>query len=438
MEAGEKFILCLIIFFFYLIPYVLDYGFDFNNGLNFLVAAGSIFSLGSLCEGSDYNDGVHNKTNCFRPKDVEENRLVWGIFSMLLTIMPGIAFALIRIFQFLNSQDQDGTKNKSALKLLVECLGLVALYPLYVVYVHLRSCYRVLTNGEPELSMLLNFGALEVVLESGPQVVLQLHTSITGFCPSVIQIFTMISSLLIIGKVAIEFHIGGDVFSMGFVEKNKKLLKLLPLFVTCIIFRYSDFLNICRFLLISRLGTLTILTTHLYWWIILPCFVSSVVVTVLASKNEYKLLSAIIAGPVNLFVLGTGMDLEQGFDRQWITKNRTNKDMHNQNQFYKQSTIFILIWNTLLLAGFLVAWTFVSYCDTRPIQHLSHTFEHWREKIFMREEIRSYGLYVVVGVIIFFGFLNALFLFIDTGEELDNVQCESSKRITSRQNTTVC
>ena len=234
MGPVEKFILCLVIFFCYLIPYVLDYGFGYHNGLNFLLAVGNIVS----CDGDDYNHDLHNHTGCFMPEDVEANRLAWGIYSLLLTIMPGIAFAFIRIFQFLHSQEQDATKNRSALKLLVECLGLVTLYPLYVVYVHLRSCYRVLTNVDPELSMLLNFGALEVVLESGPQVILQLHTAITGFCPPLIQICTMLSSLLIIGKVAVEFHIGGDVFRMGFFEKNIKLLKLLPLFVTCIIFRY--------------------------------------------------------------------------------------------------------------------------------------------------------------------------------------------------------
>ena len=86
--------------------------------------------------------------------------------------------------------------------------------------------------------MLLNFGALEVALESGPQLILQLHTIITGFCPPLIQILSLMSSLFIICKVSVEFHIGEKVFRMKFMEKNIKLLKLLPLFLTCIIFRY--------------------------------------------------------------------------------------------------------------------------------------------------------------------------------------------------------
>ena len=157
----------------------------------------------------------------------------------------------------------------------------------------------------------------------------------------------------------------------------------------------------------------------------------------LASKNKYKLLSAIIAGPVNLFVMGTGMDLECGFDRQWINKDKGKKDMYNKNQFYKHSTIFILIWNTLLLIGFLAAWTVFTNCDKIDVEDLPHIFQHWREKIFMRNEIRSFGLYVVVGVILFAGFLNALFLFVDTRDELDNVEPEASRRINSTQHTRV-
>ena len=38
----------------------------------------------------------------------------------------------------------------------------------------------------------------------------------------------------------------------------------------------------------------------------------------------------------------------------------------------------------------------------------------------MREEIRGFGIYAVSGVVVFAGFLNALFLFIDTNEALDN------------------
>ena len=38
----------------------------------------------------------------------------------------------------------------------------------------------------------------------------------------------------------------------------------------------------------------------------------------------------------------------------------------------------------------------------------------------MREEIRGFGIYAVSGVVVFARFLNALFLFIDTNEELDN------------------
>lgn len=216
---------------FYLIPYGLDYNLDFYNGVNFIMGASSTFAQWSFC-GDDYNPLTEG---CFGPERVNEKKLTWGVFSILLTFMPGIAFAFIKIFQYLNPQEN--SEQTSPAKLGLVCIASIFFFPLYVAFVHLQSCYGVYSGGA-ELSMLLNFGALEVVLESGPQLILQLHTIITGFCPPLIQILSLMSSLFIICKVSVEFHIGEKVFRMKFMEKNIKLLKLLPLFLTCIIFRY--------------------------------------------------------------------------------------------------------------------------------------------------------------------------------------------------------
>jgi len=42
----------------------------------------------------------------------------------------------------------------------------------------------------------------------------------------------------------------------------------------------------------------------------------------------------------------------------------------------------------------------------------------WRQKVFMREGIRGYGLYAVVGGIIFTGFLNLIFVLVNPDVEL--------------------
>ena len=114
---------------------------------------------------------------------------------------------------------------------------------------------------------------------------------------------------------------------------------------------------------------------------------SSVVVTVLAKKNNYNQMSAIIAGPVNLFVMGTGMDLEQGFENGRLT-TRSCKEKSNQNQFYKESTLFIFIWNILLLSGFLVAWNYVSDCDI-PLAQNVFQIKDWRGKVFLWDDIKE-------------------------------------------------
>ena len=86
---------------FYLIPYGLDYNLDFYNGVNFIMGASSTFAQWSFC-GDDYNPLTEG---CFGPERVDEKKLTWGVFSILLTFMPGIAFAFIKIFQYLNPQE---------------------------------------------------------------------------------------------------------------------------------------------------------------------------------------------------------------------------------------------------------------------------------------------------------------------------------------------
>ena len=89
-------------------------------------------------------------------------------------------------------------------------------------------------------------------------------------------------------------------------------------------------------------------------------------------------------------------------------------------KFYRKSTVFMFFWNTLLLSGFLVAWTFVADCETSKDFIKMNTFyqAEWRQKVFMREDIRGFGLYTVAGGIIFSGILNLLFLFINPDKEL--------------------
>ena len=77
------------------------------------------------------------------------------------------------------------------------------------------------------------------------------------------------------------------------------------------------------------------MVTHINWWVIIPCLVSSVVVTVLAHNHKYGQLSAVSAGPINLFIMGTGINLKQCSGGCWITNTNTKE---NQIKFYKLSS----------------------------------------------------------------------------------------------------
>jgi len=395
---------------------MVDYFFDLFNGINFIL--GTSLVLVTICDANYTRNYEHG--GCFGPEIVEENRITWAIFSILLTFLPGIVFALVRVFLFLQEDnpgenDETQTSGKGTVTTLaMECLGSIILYPFYVAYKHLYSCWMIMKPETEQhnwqLDMLLNFGILEVVLEAGPQVILQLHTMITGFCPTLLQVLSILSSLFFIVKTGAEFHIGGEVFIMGFRERTARVLKLLFLFLTCIIF---------------RLGTLTILVTHVNWWVLVPCLLSSIWVAILAKSCKFGLLPAISTGPINLFIMGSGINLDA--KRCWQTK-ATKENLKN---FYRKSTLFMFIWNTVFLCGFLAAWSFVADCETNKESIKMNIFyqAEWRQKVFMRDEIRDFGLYIVTGGIIFAGFLNLIFLLINLESELygqDSVQEEPS------------
>jgi len=406
-------LICKIVMW-YLIPYTVDYFLDFFNGYNFIM--GTSLVLIQFCET---NYTIQDKYDCFGPEFKAENRITWGIFSIFLTFLPGIAFAFVRVFLFLqeepgnlseesnkkrqNDEKQSPQSSKETIaSLAMQCLGSIIGYPFYVAFKHLNSCWLIISGEEKDklqLDILLNFGILEVVLEAGPQVILQLHTIFTGFCPTLLQVLSIISSLFFIIKTGAEFHIGSEVFHMGFRRRSAKVMKLLFLFLTCIIF---------------RMGTLALLVTHINWWVVVPCLTSSIWVAILAKSCGLCLLPAISTGPINLFIMGCGINL----DRNKCWKPEAKEE--NMKKFYRKSTVFMFFWNTLLLSGFLVAWTFVADCETSKDFIKMNTFyqAEWRQKVFMREEIRGFGLYTVAGGIIFSGILNLLFLFINPDKEL--------------------
>ena len=222
---------------------MVDYFLDFFNGYNFIL--GTSLVLVNIC---DTNYTRNYEYDCYGPEIVEGNRINWAIFSIFLTFLPGITFALVRVLLFLQEEsprenEETQTSNKGTVTTLaMECLGSIILYPFYVGYKHLYSCWMIMKpeteRDKWQLDMLLNFGILEVVLEAGPQVILQLHTMITGFCPTLLQVLSILSSLFFIVKTGAEFHIGSAVFVMGFRKRSAKVFKLLFLFLTCIIFRY--------------------------------------------------------------------------------------------------------------------------------------------------------------------------------------------------------
>ena len=123
-------LICKIVMW-YLIPYTVDYFLDFFNGYNFIM--GTSLVLIQFCET---NYTIQDKYDCFGPEFKAENRITWGIFSIFLTFLPGIAFAFVRVFLFL--QEEPGNPSESSKEtiasLAMQCLGSIIGYPFYVAF----------------------------------------------------------------------------------------------------------------------------------------------------------------------------------------------------------------------------------------------------------------------------------------------------------------
>lgn len=224
------------------------------------------------------------------------------------------------------------------------------------------------------------------------------------------------------GKVAIELHIGVHQFvNFGLCEKNLKVFKLLPLFITCLIF---------------RTGVLLIISTHLNWWTTIPVSTALVMVMLLASQHGQQPVESLLAGLVNVFIISPGIklaDLDELHYREEVWK------VSQMKKFYKKSSYFIFFFYTGLMGLFLTFY----YLERNGRIWLEWlNMSYWGRKVFNESSFEKYGgLYLFSSIIIFTGFLNILIIHVDVGEELLDIDTPTprssfviSGRITPAEN----
>ena len=200
-----------------------------------------------------------------------------------------------------------------------------------------------------------------------------------------------------------------------------KVFKLLPLFITCLIF---------------RTGVLLILSTHLNWWTIMPVSMALVMVMLLASQHGQQPVESLLAGLVNVFIISPGIklsDLDELHYKEEVWK------VSQMRKFYKKSSYFIFIF----YAGLLSLFLFLYYLERNgQIQSEWFNMPYWGRKVFNETSFEEYGgLYTCSSLIIVTGFLNILLIHVDAGEELLDIDTPTprssfmvSRKITPTEN----
>ena len=96
----------------------------------------------------------------------------WGIMTICTTFIPGFAYGLGNILCYVTRTDTylyDDLSETSALNVGLKSLFLMLLFPVYVTWLMVRTCFH---QDETHFQRLLAVILLEAFLESAPQVLI--------------------------------------------------------------------------------------------------------------------------------------------------------------------------------------------------------------------------------------------------------------------------
>ena len=173
---------------FYLSLYHLDSVSDWLNGLgmigvdlprldNLLEMFLSNNFLNSSVKIPEIDRDVHKDMNIsttnirsFRWVSTHEQDQIWGAMTIATTFIPGFVYGIGNILCYVTRTDTylfDDLSYSSALNVLWKSLFLFLLFPAYVTWLMVRTCFH---QDEKNFQRLLSVILLEAYLESAPQV----------------------------------------------------------------------------------------------------------------------------------------------------------------------------------------------------------------------------------------------------------------------------
>ena len=173
---------------FYLSLYHLDSVSDWLNGLgmigvdlpkldnllemflssNFLNSTVKIPEINKVVP-KDLNVSAVN-TPVFRWVAIHEQDQLWGVMTIATTFIPGLVYGIGNILCYVTRTETylyDDLSYSSALNVLWKSLLLALLFPMYVTWLMVRTCFH---QDESNFQRLLAVILLEAYLESAPQV----------------------------------------------------------------------------------------------------------------------------------------------------------------------------------------------------------------------------------------------------------------------------
>ena len=130
-------------------------------------------SLPQHYELDPMKDGFKNQS--FRWVSAHEKDQIWGTMTILTTFVPGLAYGLGNILCYVTKTDTylyDDLSYTSAPNVAWKSLLLILLFPAYVTWLMIRTCFH---QDEINFQRLLAIILLEAFLESAPQVINHLN-----------------------------------------------------------------------------------------------------------------------------------------------------------------------------------------------------------------------------------------------------------------------
>ena len=201
----------------------LDIGSDLVNSLDFLgFNASTTISTRAVASHTNHTMAME--------KYGQEVHKIWGALGIFIIFLPGLILLPFYAVQhiFVNYWGW-----KDFLRDVLMCL----FFPMVLLLTALLNIFSRSCREDGCQTYLYVFAGAEAIFESFTQLILQGFTILYGYPTTKIQSATILVSFVMLARASILFDIQGSHKSFGFFDRIIHTVKILPCYVTTIIFR---------------------------------------------------------------------------------------------------------------------------------------------------------------------------------------------------------